>query len=197
MILGFHFILSAYGFWLPNDPRGSWSEVVREFNLLQFGPATKVSTTRSLAAKPHDYQRRQAAKRALRYSPITFTREQAVLIARGFGVAVGEGGYVVHAMAILTDHVHLVMAWHVRDADLIGRHLKSKATYELSQDNRHPMQRFESDKGRVPSPWSRNQWIPYIYTKEHMRAAIRYVEQNPVKAGLKRQKWNLVVPYVG
>ena len=51
MILAFHFILSAYGFWLPNDPRGSWSEIVRNFELLRFGPATKVSTTRSLAAQ--------------------------------------------------------------------------------------------------------------------------------------------------
>jgi len=28
MVIGFHVILTAYGFWLPNDPRGSWSEFV-------------------------------------------------------------------------------------------------------------------------------------------------------------------------
>jgi hypothetical protein len=33
MIHGFHFILSAYGFWLPNDPHGSWSNTVRKFSL--------------------------------------------------------------------------------------------------------------------------------------------------------------------
>jgi len=28
LICGFHSILSAYGFWLPNEPRGSWSDFV-------------------------------------------------------------------------------------------------------------------------------------------------------------------------
>jgi len=28
MVLGTHLILTAYGFWLPNDPRGSWSDFV-------------------------------------------------------------------------------------------------------------------------------------------------------------------------
>jgi len=26
MVLAYRAILSMYGFWLPNDPRGSWSE---------------------------------------------------------------------------------------------------------------------------------------------------------------------------
>jgi hypothetical protein len=73
MILAFHFILSAYGFWLPNDPRGSWSDCIRNFELLRFGPATKVNTTRSLAAEPHDEQLRLAAIQALRYPPVEFT----------------------------------------------------------------------------------------------------------------------------
>lgn len=33
MVLGFHVIFSAYGFWLPNDPRGSWSDWVRKWEL--------------------------------------------------------------------------------------------------------------------------------------------------------------------
>lgn len=28
MILAFHSIISAYGFWLPNEPRGSWYDFV-------------------------------------------------------------------------------------------------------------------------------------------------------------------------
>jgi len=33
MVLGYHFIFSAYGFWLPNDPRGSWSDTIRVYDL--------------------------------------------------------------------------------------------------------------------------------------------------------------------
>ena len=38
-VLAYHLILTAYGFWLPNDPRGSWSDFVRAWELRRFGPA--------------------------------------------------------------------------------------------------------------------------------------------------------------
>ncbi len=113
-VYGFHFIFSAYGFWLPNDPRGSWSVVVRQFALRQFGPATKISTTQSVAHHAHDRGLRLAAKKALRYPLVKFTGVQAVAIAQGFATALTEHNYVVHALAILPDHVHLVMSWHSR-----------------------------------------------------------------------------------
>ena len=41
MIHGYHVILPMYGFWLPNDPRGSWSEFVRKWELTRFGDGTQ------------------------------------------------------------------------------------------------------------------------------------------------------------
>jgi len=41
MVRAYHVIFCAYGFWLPNDPRGSWSDFVRSWELLRFGKATK------------------------------------------------------------------------------------------------------------------------------------------------------------
>ena len=49
MILASHVIFSTYGFWLPNDPRGSWSDFVGNWELTRFGKATTVTTHRSLA----------------------------------------------------------------------------------------------------------------------------------------------------
>lgn len=195
LILGFHFILSAYGFWLPNDPRGSWSDTIRAFDLLRFGPATKVTTTRSLAAKPHNEATRLAAKKALRHKPVRFTGEQARAIARGFFIAADEAQYAIHALAILPDHVHIVMAWHRKHIDTIAAHLKSKATHQLVIAGMHPLASDASSKVRVPSPWARNHWCPFIRTADHMREAIAYVERNPIKAGLRPQRWRQVQPY--
>ena len=47
MVHGYHIIMPVYGFWLPNDPRGSWSDTVRKWELTRFGPPTK-----SLERKP-------------------------------------------------------------------------------------------------------------------------------------------------
>jgi REP element-mobilizing transposase RayT len=197
VILGFHVIFSAYGFWLPNDPRGSWSEIIRNFDLLQFGPATKslITTTRSVAAKPHDEASRHAAKTALRYPPVKFTGIQARAIARGFAIATREHEYIIHALAILPDHVHLVMARHPRHIDDIAAHLKAKATRQVTLENIHPMNAHTASDGRMPSPWARNYWCAFIDTEEYMHRAIRYVERNPIKAGLRAQRWTFLVPY--
>ena len=49
MVLAYHVIFGAYGFWLPNDPRGSWSDFVGAWELLRFGKATKTTERRSVA----------------------------------------------------------------------------------------------------------------------------------------------------
>ena len=90
MVLGAHIIFSAYGFWLPNDPRGSWSDFVAAWELLRFGKATKVNTRKSVAHAPHDSALRRAAKQALKYPPVSFSGIQAVAIGAGFARAARE-----------------------------------------------------------------------------------------------------------
>ena len=192
MVLGYHIILSAYGFWLPNDPRGSWSETIRVYELLRFGPATKVQATRSVPHTPHDRARRLAAKQALRHQPVHFTGVQARAIARGFAIAAGEHDYVLYALAILPDHAHLVMRAHPRHIDDIARHLKAKATRQLSLESLHPFVDDPRADGTLASPWARNHWSPFIDSSEYLKKAIAYVNDNPIRAGLPRQHWSSV-----
>src|SRR3954454_24017081 len=98
MILASHVIISAYGFWLPNDQRGSWSDFIRSWELLRFGPATKVETTRSVAHRPYDRERRKQMELALRYPVVRFTGEQALWIARGFAQQIQTSGFRIHAL---------------------------------------------------------------------------------------------------
>jgi hypothetical protein len=65
--LGFHVICTTYGFWLPNDERGSGSDFVRAEHLTPFGPANPVSTRRSVAYRPFDWEVRRLARESLRY----------------------------------------------------------------------------------------------------------------------------------
>jgi hypothetical protein len=37
MVAGFHFIWTAYGWWLPNDPRGSSSHEIRVERIAELG----------------------------------------------------------------------------------------------------------------------------------------------------------------
>ncbi len=189
MVLAYHFIFSAYGFWLPNDPRGSWSETIRVYNLLKFGPATKVSTEASVAHIPHDRATRLQAKKALMYPPVRFTGIQARAIARGFATAAEEGEYTFRALAILPDHCHMIIDRHAQSVPHISRHLKAKATARLNAEGVHPLRKYPRADGTLPSPWTRDYWCPYIDSQDHLIAAIDYVNQNPTQCGLRAQKW--------
>ena len=109
MVIGYHIIFGAYGFWLPNDPRGSWSDYVGSWDLFRYGPATKTTETRSLAYDKHDARLRLAAKESLKYPAVQFSGIQARAIGKGFGSYAAKSGLVVRARAILPDHVHLVI----------------------------------------------------------------------------------------
>lgn len=162
MIRAYHAIFTAYGFWLPNDPRGSWSDFVRSWGLLRFGKATKVSTRRSLAAQPHQRSRRHAAKRALQYSAVQFTGQQALCVSRGFRRAMDESGYVLYACSILPEHVHTVIGRHSRKVEKIVGHFKGRASQELAGDGLHPLADYQRPDGSYPSPWARRRWRVYL-----------------------------------
>lgn len=192
MIRWFHAIFSAYGFWLPNDPRGSWSDFVHAYALYRFGgPATAVAGKRSYAHDPHDAQFRREAKEHLQYPPARFDAACRDSIAHGFGQACGEFGFRLHACAIGFDHVHVVTSRDAsRTVEQVVALLKARATSRMKADRIHPMLRFPG----CPTPWGRKCWSVFIDDSVQLRAAVRYVERHPLKAGLAPQSWSFIQP---
>lgn len=183
-MLATHAIFSAYGFWLPNDPRGSWSQFVAAWELRAFGPATTVNTRRSLAGERHNIALRLEAKKSLKYSPVRFSGVQALSIARGFAKAIEDSNYILYACSILPNHVHLVVKDHSRDIRRIVGHLKAEATRQLRADRRY--------KFAAPTPWVEQGWFVYLDGQEDVLRAIRYVQHNPIKEGKRKQAWPFV-----
>ena len=194
MILAYHVIFGAYGFWLPNDPRGSWSDFVGSWDLYRYGPATKTDCPHSVAHHEHDIQQRLAAKKALKYSPVEFTGIQARAVGRGFANYVQSSGLVVRACAILPDHVHLVVDRFRCNVEQVVIQLKGEATAQLLAEGLHPFGQLRDRKGRPPKCWARGEWSVFLDTEEEVARAIQYVEQNPVKEGKPLQRWPFVTP---
>jgi len=181
VILGFHSIFSTYGFWLPNEPRGSWSDFVASWELFRLGGATKVDTRRSLAARPYNRGLKYRIESKLIHRPITLTGEQARIV----GVSTKSLPYCILAVANLPDHVHLVIGRAGRDIRRIVGHIKSEATRQLRA----------AGYFQERSPWSDHGWNVYLDCDADVSRAIEYVENNPLRAGLARQRWRCVVPY--
>lgn len=196
MVVGYHCIFSTYGFWLPNDPRGSWSDFIRSWEIAAYGGPTKVNTRHSLASNPHDVAKRLAAKEAMKYPEVVFSGVHARAVARGFGKAIEESGYVLHACSILPQHVHLVVARGERKIEQIIGHLKARATQRLLEERIHPLEGYTTPSGNVPSPWTqRKGWTVYLNSDEDIVRSIRYVEENRLREGLPAQRWRFVTPF--
>lgn len=195
MVLGYHIVLGMYGFWLPNDPRGSWSETVWSEALRKHGPATKVHTRRSVAAEPHNVQQRLAAKQDLRFPPVVLDGRQAVSLAQGISQAAELTGTPVWACCILPEHTHLVIGRFDGTAERFVAEAKRRATLQLNTDGLHPLAEQRLPGGRRPSPWAEGFWKVFLCDEGHILNAIRYVEENPLKEGKRRQVWSFVRPY--
>jgi REP element-mobilizing transposase RayT len=195
MVLGYHACFGAYGFWLPNDPRGSGSNYVGAKHLLPFGRATGLNDrSRSVARREHYWQRRLEAKRHLKYPAVQFTGRQAKAVGNGFGDYVRWNGVIVWACSILPQHVHLVIGRHDYDVESMVEQLKAAATRRLLKEQLHPFAHLRRPNGRPPCCWQRGSWSPFLETPEAIRDRIEYVEDNPEKEGKPRQHWPFVVP---
>src|SRR6188472_2011686 len=109
-VQAYHVIFSTYGFWLPNDPRGSWSGFVGAWQLfLHGGKATKTDTRRSVAGTRHNRMQRLAVKEKLKYPEVRLSGIQAKNIGESFGETLQHLDVLAFACSILPQHVHMVL----------------------------------------------------------------------------------------
>lgn len=196
MIHGYHVIFGTYGFWLPNDPRGSWSDFVESWELAKFGEATK-TLERPEIDMAEWAKWRAAAQQALKYPPVVLTGLQARAVGTGFANGVRKSRYAIWACSILPEHVHLVIGRSRYKVEQIANLLKGEATKALKAESLHPQAQHVDAKGKFPSMWAEQQWKVYLDTEVAIENAIHYVEQNPLKEGKPLQKWPFVTPFTG
>src|SRR4051812_31038798 len=163
-VIGFHLIACTYGFWLPNDERGSGSDFVRAEALVKFGPANPVSHGRSVAWRPFDREIRRMALASLRYPAVVLNDAQIAAAGRGVGREIAAFGAAdVQAFAQLRNHFHLVCGRCRYDARRFAGRLKGAATRQLLAEGIHPFGAFRDGEGKVPSPWSVKPWVVYLF----------------------------------
>ena len=198
MVHGYHLILPMYGFWLPNDPRGSWSDLVRRWELARFGKSTLGIDRKSFdELTDHEIESQDAAKKKLKFPAVSLSGIQALGIGKGFATKTAISNYTIWACAILPQHTHFVIARHSYKIETIANMLKGAATRELKESNLHPLAGFEKPDGRIPPMWAGHQWKVYLDSESAIDEAINYVEMNPEKEGKPRQKWSFVTPFTG
>ena len=95
-------------------------------------------------------------------------------------VATRRHGCAVHAYVLMTNHVHLLMTPAASGA--IGKVMQSVG--------RRYVQWFNNAHGRTGTLWEGRYRATVIDTEQYLFACYRYIELNPVRAGLVHRAWD-------
>ncbi|HVX86375.1 MAG TPA: hypothetical protein VH253_16445 [Phycisphaerae bacterium] len=186
-ILAHHLILSGYGFWLANDPRGSGSSEVREGKFRELGEAHP--GRRSLQPTREELRAfYEEAMPRLEFAPVWFDGGMRGRIGEMVGEVVRRRGYMVWACAVVSNHVHLCVRVHRDSYQAMWEHLAGQVRVTFQEEGvvaaGHPV-------------WAERPYSVYLHSREDILRTIAYVEGNPEKEGLARQVWGFVRRYEG
>jgi REP element-mobilizing transposase RayT len=187
MVAGYHLIWTAYGWWLPNDPRGSMSEEIRIERIADLGD---LHSGRRVIQPPSAEIRRfyEQAHDLLAHPLLSFSEEEILLIGNAFGQTIQVNGYTCYAAAIMPDHIHLLIRRHRDHAEVMIERLQTASRQALIESGRraptHPV-------------WGGPGWKVFLNTRRDFERVVRYIGNNPLKAGRPEQHWSFVKEYDG
>jgi len=185
MVIVYHLIWTIYGYWLPNDLRGSTSkfiasDVLAELGALHFG-RKRIQPTRSMLREFDEKSRP-----LLTFPFIEFSNDAILTVADAFARVMCDCRYTCYACAILRDHVHVVVRKHKHLAEEMIANLQRESHLLLRDrglfDLEHPI-------------WGGHGWKVYLDHPDEVWRTIPYVEKNPIKARLAPQKFDFVTAY--
>jgi hypothetical protein len=183
MVLAHHIILTGYGHWLPNDPRGSLSADFRSPRLEDLGPIHHGRKPRQPPGREIRSFYRAAVTR-LDHPVLWFERDSRNTIGECFGRVISGSALTCYACAILSDHAHVLIRRHRLDAEGMIRLFKEASARALAAGGLAPMGH---------PVWSSDDFVAFKDSPEAIRAATEYIESNPGKHHLEAQHWSFVV----
>src|SRR5260221_10389422 len=187
IVIAHHLVWTAYGWWLPNDPRGSGSDFVASDILAELGELHHGRKTIQPPGREVREFYARAAERLL-FPLLTFDEPARVEIAAAFASAIAVERYTCYACAIMPDHVHILIRKHKHTAEDMIDVLKT-----ASRDRLARLQHRTTDH----PTWGGGGWMVFLDHPDEVWRTIPYIEKNPCPLKLPKQVWPFVKEYDG
>jgi REP element-mobilizing transposase RayT len=188
MIAGYHLIWTAYGWWLPNDPRGSSSHEIRVERIADLGePHYGRKAVQPPASDIRQFY--EQARPVLAHELLAFTDHEIEILAASFAEVVQSARYTCYACAIMPDHVHCLIRKHGDHAEQMIKALQEAGRKALIESKLRPLE--HPVWGGGPG------WKVFLNTRADMGRVVDYIRMNPIKAGRPAQHWPFVKEYYG
>jgi REP element-mobilizing transposase RayT len=186
--IAYHLIWTAYGWWLPNDPRGSGSRLIRNDILAELGEL-HCGRKRVQPAGREVRQFYEEAAAVLQHPLLTFDDPARSEIGGAFASVVEDQQYTCYACAVMPDHIHLLIRKHKHRAEEMTGAFKEASRVRLWAAGHRA-------KGH-PTWTSGYGWKVFLDHPDEVRRTITYIERNPLPLGLAAQRWPFVKTYDG
>ena len=186
IVIACHLIWTAYGWWLPNDPRGSTSRTIASDRIAALGELHYGRKKIQPASRDVRAFYENAAK-ALKH-PLLEIRDDAIqLVADAFSDVIAQRRYTSYACAIMPDHVHILIRKHRDRAEEMIELLQNASRWRLIEAGLRP-----SDH---PVWTGGGGWSVFLDHPDDVERTIPYIEGNPQKISLPPQRWPFVIEY--
>jgi REP element-mobilizing transposase RayT len=161
--LGYHWVKTCYGLWLPGDERGHWSEAWDD----QIG-----------YIEPHmlhegDPIRLRMAQERMAHPEVKLTPAMIAIVERVIGECAAASPWSIDAASIERTHTHLLITYSGLD---IHRTVKW-----ISQQTAKAIHRETDYAGPV---WGKGDWCVYVYDAAYYNNIKRYIERHNVRRGV-------------
>jgi REP element-mobilizing transposase RayT len=187
MIVAHHLLWTIYGYWLPNDPRGSRSRAIHSDALAELGEIHFERKRVQPRGKELQEFRERAAK-ILKYEIRELSDGETARVGEAIQEVMRARSYTCYACAIMPDHVHLLIRKHRDNSDVMIAEFQRASRNSVVECGERPAEH---------SVWGGAGWRVYLETKEDIERIARYIEANPIKARLPEQTWPFVTEYDG
>jgi hypothetical protein len=188
-VIAVHLVLTLYGHWAVNDPRGSGSSDFIDGKFEPLGPI-------HFGRKPRREQPTRKELKAfharheelLNFPPFWIDDAKRQAIAEAIEDVIKAQGYTCYACAVCGNHVHDVVRTHRHDALTMWEHFAEGICQRLRL-------RFPGEIPPHHPVISARPYKVFLYTPDEVWDRIKYVEENPLKEKLAPQHWDFVTPY--
>jgi len=187
IIIAHHLIWTAYGFWLPNDPRGSMSKSIASDVLAELGEL-HYGRKKIQPAAGEISEFREDSRAVLQHALLAFSIQDFSAISDSLAETIDEQHYTCYACAIMPDHVHILIRKHKHTAEQMIGYFQHGSRIRL---------RAAGVRAAEHPVWGGRGWKVFLDSPADIRRTIRYIESNPVKWRLPRQQWPFVIQYDG
>jgi REP element-mobilizing transposase RayT len=188
IVIAYHLIWTCYGWWLPNDLRGSFSktvasDVIAQLGELHFGRKKVQPASRDVRLF------HERAAEVLKHPLLELAAAEMRVLGQAFAEVIERCKYTCYACALMPDHVHILIRKH--------KHLAEDMIASLQDAGRTALVAAGLREAEHPVWTGGGGWKVFLDHPDDVRRTIPYIENNPVKFRRPRQVWPFVKSYDG